>query len=100
MYKKLIGMIERGVRKYRLEICPDNKRDKSTLLSLIKKHIAIGTEIHTDCWKGYINLEEHGYVHKTVNHMENFVDPNSGAYTQNIESSWRALRIRLSRGGY
>lgn len=94
-----IGMIERGGDKYRLEICPNNKRDEITLLTLIKKHVAIGTEIHTDCWKGYINLAKHGYVHKTVNHSTNFVDPESGAYTQNVESSWRALRARLSRGG-
>ena len=47
-----IGMIsggDSGGDKYRLEICPNNKRDEITLLTLIKKHVAIGTEIHTDC---------------------------------------------------
>lgn len=92
-------MIERGGNKYRLEICPENKRDENTLLSLIQKHVATGSEIHTDCWKGYTNLEKYGYIHKTVNHSTNFVDPDSGAYTQTIESSWRSLRARLSRGG-
>ncbi|XP_076545896.1 uncharacterized protein LOC143305596 [Osmia lignaria lignaria] len=96
---RLGRMIERGGNKYRLEICPNNKRDETTLLALIQKHIAIGSEIHTDCWKGYQNLNRHGYIHKTVNHSENFVDPEIGAYTQNIESSWRSLRARLSRGG-
>lgn len=33
-----IGMIERGENKYHLVICPDNKRDETILLSLIKKH--------------------------------------------------------------
>lgn len=33
-----IGMIERGGDKYHLVICPDNKRDETILLSLIKKH--------------------------------------------------------------
>jgi len=42
---------------YRLEICPDNKRDATILLKLIKKHVVPGTEIHSDCWKGYENLE-------------------------------------------
>nr|XP_012150419.1 PREDICTED: uncharacterized protein LOC105663763 [Megachile rotundata] len=30
--------------------------------------------------------------HATVNHSTNFVGPESGAYIQNIESSWRVLR--------
>lgn len=53
----IVGIIHRGYStNYRLEICLKNKRDKDTLLSLIKKHVAPGTEIHTGCWKGYINL--------------------------------------------
>ena len=93
------GMIERGGDKYRLEICPGNKRDENTLISLIQKHVAAETKIITDCWKGYTNLEKYGYVHETVNHSTNFVDPDSGAYTQTIEASWWALRARLSRDG-
>lgn len=57
-----------------------------------------GTEIHTDCWKGYIDLKKHGYVHKTVNHSESFVDPETGVYIQNIESFWRWVRRQFSRG--
>jgi len=96
----ILGIIHRGHPiNYRLEICPENKRDANTLLSLIKKHVAPGTEIHTDCWKGYINLNDHGYIHKTVNHSQEFVDSETGAHTQNIESSWRWMRRQLSRGG-
>jgi len=48
-----------------------------------------------------MNLEEHGYVHKTVNHSESFINHETvyTAYTQNIESSWRWMRRELSRGG-
>lgn len=95
----ILGMIERGGSGYRLEICPENSRSEDSLLPLIQKHVEQGTEIHTDLWRGYINLESYGYIHKTVNHSQNFVDPETGAYTQNIESSWRFLRRRLARGG-
>lgn len=40
----ILGMIDRE-GGYRLEICPDNKRDRITLESLIIKHVAPGTII-------------------------------------------------------
>lgn len=59
-------MIHRGhvLINYRLEVFPNIKRDKDTLIALIKKH-TVGTEIHSDSRKAYINLEEHGYAHDT-----------------------------------
>ncbi|CAH2084406.1 unnamed protein product [Euphydryas editha] len=96
----VLGINHRGhPENYRLEICTDNKRDSDTLLKLIKKHVKIESTIHTDCWKGYLNLNQHGYVHDTVNHNFEFVNSETGAHTQNIESSWRWMRRELSRGG-
>ena len=94
----ILGMIDRG-GGFRLEICPDNKRDRATLDELIKKHVAPGITIMTDCWKGYAGLNQQGFEHFTVNHKLHFVDPETGANIQTIESNWRPLRKRLSRGG-
>ena len=44
-------------------------------------------------------LDAAGYIHLTVNHSENFIYPSTGAHTQQIESSWRALKKRICRGG-
>lgn len=80
----ILGMILRGhSSKYRLEICPDNKRDKETLIALIK-NIAPGThnQIQTDCWKGYLDLKSHGFKHLTVNHSEEFVNSETGAHAK------------------
>ena len=95
----IIGMMERGGSGYRLEICQDNCRSADTLIPLIQKHVAEGTEIHTDLWKGYLNLSNFGYTHLTVNHSQHFVGLDTGAYTQNIVSSWRSKKRRLSKGG-
>jgi len=59
----ILGMIHRRhACNNRLKIYLDNKRDKDTLIKLIKKHVVEGTEIHTNCWRGYIDLEEHSYL--------------------------------------
>lgn len=53
----ILGMIEMDGTEYRLKIRPDNKRDSETLTSLITKHVTVGTEIWTDCWREYNDLE-------------------------------------------
>ncbi|KAJ4425426.1 hypothetical protein ANN_28041 [Periplaneta americana] len=95
----VLGMIDRETKEVRLEICPNNKRDKDTLLGLVGKHVAVQTTIMTDCWKGYEGLDVNNFRHLTVNRSLNFVDPESGACTNLIENAWRGLRGSLSRGG-
>ena len=95
----VFGMVCRKTGELRLEVCPENRRDQNTLLNLIEKHVEKGTTVMSDCWKGYNNLSSNGYEHLTVNHSKNFVDPVTGAHTQQIESSWRQLKRRLCRGG-
>jgi len=41
-------------------------------------------------------LKDEGYVHLKVNHSINFVDPETGANTNKIESSWRAAKAVTS----
>ncbi|RLU22757.1 hypothetical protein DMN91_005035 [Ooceraea biroi] len=95
----IFGAIQVDTGELRLEICPENRRTSEALFPLIKKHILPGTIIHSDCWRAYDCLKDHGYNHSSVNHEEHFVDPETGVNTQMIESQWRPLRARLQRGG-
>ena len=88
----LLGMIEDGSEDIRFVICPNNCQSASALTPIIKRHVAAGSEIHTDGWKAYRGLRNEGYVHYWVNHKENFVSP-WGIHTQRIEASWRPLRV-------
>lgn len=85
-----------------MEVCPDNIRSAEVLIPLIQKHVEPGTTIHTDCWRAYDCLSQHGYIHKKVNHS----DPDSpfiaedGTHTQRIESQWRVVKRFFYKNNY
>lgn len=89
----VFGGVERGSGKFFL--VPVEDRTKVTLLPIIKKFILPGTTIMSDCWKPYNELKNMGYVHQTVNHSKNFVDPATGACTNQIEGLWRHAKHRV-----
>ena len=93
----VFGGIERDSKKCFFTTVEDRKAD--TLVTIIKQHIKPGTTIISDCWKAYSSLNSEGFTHLTVNHSVNFVDPDSGAHTNTIESTWRALKKSLPRNG-
>lgn len=66
-------------------------------MSIINENILPGTTIISDCWKAYSSLNSEGFTHLTVNHSVNFVDPETGAHTNTIESTWRALKKSLPK---
>ena len=61
----------------------------------IAEHVDNRSTVITDCWKAYCELEQKHWSHLTVNHSINFVDPTTGAHTQNIESTWWQLKRNL-----
>ena len=93
----LFGGFERESKRFFMVPVPDRTRE--TLLKEIKKYILPGTKIISDCWKAYEGLNKEGYLHETVNHSLNFVDPDTGASTQNIERSWREARANIPTYG-
>jgi len=93
----IFGGIERGTG--RCFIVPVQNRGSDTLLGVIQNWIRPGTTIMSDCWKAYDCLSDEGFVHQTVNHSQNFVDPRSAAHTQHIERVWREVRGNIPRFG-
>ncbi|CAI6358935.1 unnamed protein product [Macrosiphum euphorbiae] len=89
----VFGGVERGTNKCFL--VPVEKRDKTTLLNIIKEWILPGTTIISDCWKAYDCLNDEGYVHFKVNHSINFKDPETQQHTNTIEGLWRHAKFSL-----
>jgi hypothetical protein len=63
-------------------------RDQNTLNEIILNNVEIGSILATDQWAGYNRLSSIEYLHDTVNHSENFVNPETGVNTQQIEATW------------
>lgn len=89
----VFGGVERETGDFFL--VPVEKRDKETLLPIIKKFIKAKTTIHSDCWKPYNELSNMGYVHQKVNHSQFFKDPQTGSCTNMIEGLWRHAKHRI-----
>ena len=79
---------------------PVDDKTFKTLSEIIFEYVLPGSIIITDGWRGYYGLDEYyNYRHLTVNHKENFVDPKTGASTQNIEREWREVRKNVQKYG-
>ena len=69
------------------EVVPD--RTAKTLLAIIYEHVLPGSIVYSDKWSAYSKiskLHESNIEHKTVNHSIHFLDPDSQACTNKIES--------------
>ena len=85
--------------KSKIFMVPVPNRKAATLEAIIKQWIKPGTIIHSDCWKGYSKLAKMGYTHITVNHSKEFMNSETAACTNCIESEWRHAKISMPRYG-
>ena len=55
--------------------------------------------IWSDMWAAYNGVGQPPGVaqHQTVNHSVEFIDRQTGVHTQNIESYWNRVKIKLKR---
>lgn len=78
-----------------------DRRDAATPLHpIISRCVRAGTEVHTDDWASYRNLDQrvnNAGVHQVVVHRRNFDDPATGVHTQEMESCWNNLKLGLKK---
>ena len=73
-----------------------DRSDAVTLLPLIQQHIRPGSMAYSDEWSAYNQLGTvTGCNLQTVNHSVHFVDPNTGAHTQGVQSMWSCCKRML-----
>lgn len=78
--------------------CIDD-RSKVTLKRVILETLTKGSIVHSDQWSSYISIfkDDNNFTHQTVNHSVNFVNPENGVHTNNIENLWMLLKQSLRR---
>lgn len=54
-----------------------------------------GSIIWNNEWRAYQSYTQAGFIHQTVNHTCNFVNPIIGLHTQNLESLYNKSKRRL-----
>lgn len=76
-------------------------RSAATLLPLIVRYIDPGSEIWSDGWAAYGGIPSIDvaprFIHRVVNHSENFVAPNTGVTTNHMERMWCEAKRQLKR---
>lgn len=75
------------------------RRNAATFLPIIQRCLKPGTEVHSDDWAAYNRLVGLPNVsaHEVVVHAHSFVDPRTGAHTQEVESAWSQLKLGRNR---
>jgi transposase-like protein len=101
----VIGGIERTEAK-RFFAVVVKSRDSETIIDVLSKHILPGSIVHTDCWRGYCDIEENlGVERRTVNHSKGYVELKETEFgdwivvdkvdTNTIEAKWGALKQKI-----
>ena len=80
-----------------MQIVPD--QTAQTLLPIIQRHTLPNTTVHSDQWQSYSRVQTLPNVssYSAVNHSLHFMDPATGAHTQNVESYWVRVKLKFIR---
>ena len=77
-----------------MQVVDDRKTE--TLLPIIQRVANPDSIIHSDQWRAYSRINsELQLEHGTANYSVNFVDPETGVYTQIIESYWAKTKQKF-----
>ena len=96
----VFGGIDTAAQQFFMRVVPN--RTKEVLGGIIEQWIKPGTLVHSDEHRSYLGFfrDNVDYGHQTVNHKENFVNPNTGAHTQGMENLWCLFKKFKRKKGY
>lgn len=93
----VFGIVDTSFRPARGYMRMVENRDRNTLVAIIREHVRPNTIIYSDEWRAYANIGELEFIHGTVCHKYNFVNPITGVHTQHVESYWNRQKYRIKK---
>jgi transposase-like protein len=92
----VMGLLERHAEKGKSQVRAKviNNTRRETLHSVIHQNVSAGSQLYTDAWQAYRNLDA-AYSHAFVDHVEKYVD--GAVHTNGLENFW-ALFKRCIKG--
>ena len=86
----MFGMLEIQCNSRRPKLQLVKRRNKETLVPVIKNHVKCQSMVISDEWRVYASLSQEGYKDVKVNHSQNDEnDPRTGLHIQNISRAWQ-----------
>ena len=90
----VFGGIEVGTPARKGFLVAVARRNAATLIPILQQYVLPGTTVISDCWAAYNMIGNIGYLHWTVNHQIEFVNPLNGACTNHVECYWKNAKLR------
>jgi transposase-like protein len=91
----VMGLLDREARQVRAKVIPNVNRE--ALQGAILDNVSKRSRIMTDEQVGYKSLPAQGFVHQTVNHIQEYV--RGDVHTNGLENFWSLLKRGL-KGTY
>ena len=91
--KWIFGLLDLSTGQCHIEYVQN--RARVTLFPIIHRHVLPRSQINSDEAAVYFSLQQEGYIHKTVKHKENYVNPLDGMHTNHIENFWTHLKNKM-----
>lgn len=90
-------IVEYENRITRAFACVIQDKKSSTIIPLICDNVASNSIIHTDEHKSYSSLNNIGFIHDTVCHKYSFINSETGAHTQAVESFNNCINLDIKK---
>jgi transposase-like protein len=89
----VMGLLQRHESGSRVRVAHVQSNKRRDLMPLVQKHVAHGSNVHTDALASYSSLDG-DFTHHVIDHAEKYVDGQ--VHTNGLENFWSLLKRSLA----